>query len=194
MREAKVNRKTAETDITLSLQIDGSGKTEIESGIGFFDHMLILFSRHGFMNLNLKCKGDIEVDGHHTIEDIGIALGQAVKQALGEKKGIIRYATTFTPMDETLTMVSLDISGRAYLYLEAPLTREYIGSFETELLEEFLRAFAYHAGITLHVKLLHGKNNHHIIESIFKGLGRALDQATTISPRINGVLSTKGTL
>ncbi|RBP40277.1 imidazoleglycerol-phosphate dehydratase HisB [Garciella nitratireducens] len=194
MRYAKINRKTTETEITLSLQIDGSGKTEIESGIGFFDHMLILFCKHGLIDLNLKCNGDLEVDGHHTVEDIGIVLGEAVKQALGKKEGILRYGTSFTPMDEALTMVSLDISGRPYLCLEVPFTREYVGNFETELLEEFLRAFVYNAGITLHVILIHGENNHHIMESIFKGLGRALDQAITVSSRIEGVLSSKGIL
>lgn len=194
MRKAELNRKTKETDIKLFIEVNGSGKSKIDTGIGFFDHMLTLFSKHGFLNLEVKCMGDVEVDGHHTIEDIGIVLGQALKQALGNKEKISRYATIFTPMDEALTMVSLDISGRPYLYLDVPLNREYVGNFETELLEEFLRAFAYNAGITLHIKLLYGRNNHHIIESIFKGLGRALDQATTISQRIDGVLSTKGTL
>lgn len=194
MRKAKLNRKTNETGIKLSIEVDGTGQSKVETGIGFFDHMLTLFSKHGFMDLDLQCTGDLEVDGHHSIEDIGIVLGRAIKQALGNKEKISRYATIFTPMDEALTMVSLDISGRPYLYLDVPLNREYVGNFETELLEEFLRAFAYNAEITLHIKLLYGKNNHHIIESIFKGLGRALDEATTISQRINGVLSTKGTL
>lgn len=194
MREAKIIRKTNETDIELYLKFDGNGLAKVDSGIGFLNHMLVLFSKHGFLDMDLKCKGDLDVDGHHTIEDIGIVLGQAVKQALGNKEGIVRYSTTFTPMDEALSMVSLDISGRPYLYFDAPMDREYVGTFETELLEEFLRAFAYNAGITLHIKLIHGKNNHHIIESLFKGLGRALDEAITISPKVKGVLSTKGTL
>lgn len=194
MREAKIARKTSETDIELYLKLAGNGLAKVESGIGFFNHMLDLFSKHGFLDLDLKCRGDLDVDGHHTVEDIGIVLGQAVKQALGHKEGIVRYSTTFTPMDEVLTMISLDLSGRPYLYFDVPLSREYVGSFETELLEEFLRAFAYNAGITLHIKLIHGENNHHIMESIFKGLGRALNEATTISPKIKGVLSTKGTL
>ena len=194
MREAKIVRKTNETDIELYLKLEGNGLAKVESGIGFFNHMLDLFCKHGFLDLDLKCQGDLDVDGHHTIEDIGIVLGQAVKQALGHKEGIVRYSTIFTPMDEVLTMISLDLSGRPYLYFDVPLSREYVGSFETELLEEFLRAFAYNAGITLHIKLIHGENNHHIMESIFKGLGRALNEATTISPKIKGVLSTKGTL
>ncbi len=194
MREAKLVRKTNETDIELFLKLDGNGLARIESGIGFLNHMLVLFSKHGFLDLDLKCKGDLDVDGHHTIEDIGIVLGQALKQALNNKEGIVRYSTKFTPMDEALSMVSLDISGRPYLYFDVPMEREYVGSFETELLEEFLRSFAYNAGITLHIKLIHGKNNHHIIESIFKGLGRAIDEAITISPKVKGVLSTKGTL
>jgi imidazoleglycerol-phosphate dehydratase len=194
VREAKLVRKTNETDIELFLKLDGNGLARIESGIGFLNHMLVLFSKHGFLDLDLKCKGDLDVDGHHTIEDIGIVLGQALKQALNNKEGIVRYSTKFTPMDEALSMVSLDISGRPYLYFDVPMEREYVGSFETELLEEFLRSFAYNAGITLHIKLIHGKNNHHIIESIFKGLGRAIDEAITISPKVKGVLSTKGTL
>lgn len=194
MREAKITRKTNETDVELCLQLDGNGSTKIDTGIGFLNHMLNLFSKHGFIDMDLKCVGDLDIDGHHTVEDIGIVLGKAVKEALGNKEGIVRYATAFTPMDEALTMISLDISGRPYLYLDVPLNREYVGSFETELLEEFLRGFVYNAGITLHIKLIHGENNHHIIESIFKGLGRALDGATMKSTKIKGALSTKGIL
>lgn len=193
-RRAEVRRKTAETDITVEINIDGIGKAEINTGIGFFDHMLDLFSRHGFFDLKIYAKGDLEVDGHHTVEDVGISLGQAIREALGDKKGIRRYGTSYVPMDEALAMTALDISGRPFLVFDAEFTSEKIGGMETELVEEFLRAFVYNAGLTMHVKVLHGSNNHHIIEAIFKSLARALDEAVTIDSRIDGVMSTKGIL
>lgn len=194
MREAIIQRKTKETDIEIELNIDGSGNSDIDTGIGFLNHMLDLMARHGFMDLMLKCRGDIDVDYHHSVEDIGICLGKAFKEAVGDKRGISRYATVFTPMDEALSMISLDISGRAYLQFNVNFEKEKAGSFDTELVEEFFRAFAFNAEVTLHVNLEYGKNTHHIIESIFKGLGRAIDNAVNIQDRIVGVLSTKGIL
>ncbi|MCT4621265.1 MAG: imidazoleglycerol-phosphate dehydratase HisB [Marinisporobacter sp.] len=194
MRVGEIKRKTKETDITLSLNLDGSGKAKIDTGIGFFDHMIDLMCRHGFLDMALNCVGDLHVDNHHTVEDIGIVLGEVFKKTLGDKKGITRYATIFTPMDEALSMISIDISGRAYLHFDVNFEREYVGQFETELVEEFFRAFVNHAAITLHISLKYGKNTHHMIESIFKGLGRALDEATRVQDRIEGVLSTKGLL
>nr|WP_092069417.1 imidazoleglycerol-phosphate dehydratase HisB [Dendrosporobacter quercicolus]NSL47466.1 imidazoleglycerol-phosphate dehydratase HisB [Dendrosporobacter quercicolus DSM 1736]SDL90751.1 imidazoleglycerol-phosphate dehydratase [Dendrosporobacter quercicolus] len=193
-RSAAIARKTAETTIEVKLQIDGGGNSSIHSGIGFFDHMLVLLSRHGLFDLTVRCAGDLEVDGHHTVEDIGIVLGQALKQSLGDKQGIKRYGTAFVPMDEALAMVSLDISGRPYLVYDVATPAPSIGAYDCELTEEFLRALAVNAGLTLHVKLLTGKNSHHIIEAIFKALGRALDEATRQDERIVGVMSTKGTL
>lgn len=194
MRKAKVNRTTGETDIKLALNLDGQGKYKLETAVPFLDHMLALWSRHGLFDLEIKAAGDIMVDDHHTVEDIGICLGQALAQAAGEKEGIKRYGTSFVPMDEALAMVSLDFSGRAYLAIDAEMPSPKVGDFDTELVEEFLRAVAYNAGITLHVKLLAGKNTHHIIEAIFKALGRALREALTKDPAIKGVLSTKGKL
>ncbi|MGI6777985.1 MAG: imidazoleglycerol-phosphate dehydratase HisB [Acetivibrionales bacterium] len=193
-RKGEYKRTTAETDISVSIELDGSGTANICTGIGFFDHMLNLFTRHGLFNISIEAKGDLEVDAHHTVEDVGIVLGQAVKQALGDKKSIKRYGTSFVPMDEALAMTSLDLSGRPFLVLDAQFTADKVGGFDTELLEEFMRAFAFNAGITLHIKALHGKNNHHIIEAIFKSLGRALDEATRQDDRIKGVMSTKGAL
>ncbi len=193
-RSAQIKRKTAETDIDLILTVDGSGEAEIHTGIGFFDHMLILMCKHGFMNMILNCKGDLEVDSHHTVEDIGITLGKAFKEALGDKSKIARYGTVLTPMDESLALVALDISGRAFLHFDAIFDTPRLGNFDTELVEEFMRAFSNHAGVTLHIQLLYGKNNHHKAEAIFKGLGRAMDQATAVQSRIDGVLSTKGLL
>lgn len=194
MRAAEIKRQTAETNITAALGIDGSGKSEIATGIGFFDHMLILFSKHGFFDLNLTVDGDLYVDGHHTVEDTGIVLGQALTKALGDKSGIKRYGTAFVPMDEALIMVSLDISGRPFLAFDVDIPAERIGNFDSELTEEFLRALTVHAGLTLHVKMLAGKNAHHIVEGVFKALGRALDEATRKDERIVGVMSTKGML
>lgn len=194
MRKAKVKRKTGETNIELYLNVDGEGKSRIETGIGFFDHMLTLMTKHGFINLDVKCEGDLHVDFHHTVEDTGIVLGQAFREALDDKAGIRRYASVFTPMDESLSQVSIDISGRPYLYFKADIPAEKVGQFDTELVEEFFRGFVNHAAVTLHIELLHGENSHHIIESIFKGFGRAIDEATMIDERIRGVRSTKGML
>lgn len=194
MRRAKVQRKTKETDILMDFNIDGEGNGQIDTGIGFFNHMLHLMCKHGFLDMDLKSIGDLDVDNHHTIEDIGIVLGKALKEALGDKRGITRYANVFTPMDETLTMISMDLSGRPYLHFNVSFEREYVGNFETEVVEEFFRAFVNNSGATLHINLQYGKNTHHMIESIFKGFGRAIDQATRVEDRINGVLSTKGSL
>lgn len=193
-RTASLERITGETAIKVSLHLDGSGQSQIATGIGFFDHMLILLSKHGLFDLTVTANGDIYVDGHHTVEDTGIVLGQALAQALGDKAGIKRYGTAFIPMDEALAMVSLDISGRPFLVFDAALPSEQVGQFDSELTEEFLRALSVHAGLTLHVRLLSGKNTHHIIEAIFKALGRALDEATRQDDRIKGVMSTKGML
>ena len=194
MREAKIVRKTSETDIQVKFNADGEGLAEIDTGIGFFDHMLILFSKHGLFDTLVKCDGDLAVDGHHTVEDIGLALGQAVKAALGDKAGIVRYGTSFVPMDETLAQVSLDISGRPYLVYDAGEMAPMIGQYDSQLTEEFLRAFSTQSGITLHVKIIYGSNSHHKVEAIFKALGQALGQAVQKNPRIHGVMSTKGTL
>lgn len=194
MRTASIKRQTAETNITANLGIDGTGCSEIVTGIGFFDHMLILFAKHGFFDLNLTADGDLHIDGHHTVEDTGIVLGQAFAQALGDKRGIKRYGTAFVPMDEALVMVSLDISGRPFLAFDVEIGAERIGNFDSELTEEFLRALVVHAGLTLHVRLMAGKNAHHIVEGVFKALGRALDEATRTDERIVGVMSTKGML
>lgn len=191
-RTASIERVTGETAIKAALTLDGSGQTAVATGIGFFDHMLILLGKHGLFDLTVTAKGDLEVDGHHTVEDTGIVLGQALAKALGDKTGIKRYGTAFVPMDEALAMVSLDISGRPYLVFDAVLPSERVGQFDSELTEEFLRALSLHAGLTLHVRLLSGKNTHHIIEAIFKALGRALDEATRRDDRIQGVMSTKG--
>lgn len=194
IRTADIQRQTGETDITASLTIDGTGRSEINTGIGFFDHMLILFTKHGLFDLEVRAVGDLYVDGHHTVEDTGIVLGQTILKALGDKGGIKRYGTAFVPMDEALVMVSLDISGRPFLAFDVEIPTQRIGTFDSELVEEFLRALAVHAGLTLHVRLLTGKNAHHIVEGIFKALGRALDEATRQDERIVGVMSTKGSL
>lgn len=194
MRTAELSRRTAETAITATVSIDGSGKAEICTGVGFFDHMLVLLTKHGFFDLNLKADGDLDIDCHHTIEDTGIVLGQVFKAALGDKAGIRRYGTAFVPMDEALVMVSLDISGRPYLAYDVEVRTDHIGNYDCEMTEEFLRALAVNAGLTLHVKMLGGKNAHHIVEALFKALGRALDEATRRDERITGVLSTKGIL
>ncbi|MEF9952899.1 MAG: imidazoleglycerol-phosphate dehydratase HisB [Clostridium sp.] len=194
MRIASRSRKTSETDISLKLNIDGEGQRSIDTGIGFLDHMLDLMAKHGFMDLNIKCSGDTHIDYHHTVEDIGIVLGEAFLEALGDKASITRYSTIFTPMDEALSMVSLDISGRSYLHFNVTYTRDKVGDFDVELAEEFFRAFAMNAKVTLHMNLNYGVNNHHIIESLFKGLGRALNSACEKKDSIKGVLSTKGVL
>ena len=194
MRLGKIERETKETKIFVEINLDGAGKNEISTGIGFFDHMMNLFATHGQFDLKISCKGDIEVDGHHSVEDIGICLGQAVKNALGDKKSIRRYGTFFLPMDETLALVSLDISGRPFLVFDGGEFAPMIGNFDTELVEEFLRAFAFNAGITLHAKILYGKNSHHKVEAIFKALGHALRIAVEHDEKIQGVPSTKGIL
>lgn len=195
MRSASVSRRTAETDVAVSIALDGTGKAEISTGVGFLDHMLDLFARHGLFDLTVKVTGDLHVDQHHTTEDTGIALGQAILKALGDKKGIARYADIHLPMDETLTRIALDISGRPFLVFRTAFPTEKIGVFDTELVREFFQAFAVQAGLTLHVETLYGENSHHIAESCFKGLARALRQAVAVDPREEGrVPSTKGTL
>lgn len=194
MRIGKINRATNETRIDVELNLDGAGKADISSGIGFFNHMLNLFAVHGQFDLKVACAGDLEVDGHHSVEDIGIAMGAALKAALGDKRGITRYGTFFLPMDETLALVSLDISGRSFLLCEIGELAPTIGAFDTELVEEFLRAFAFNAGLTLHVKILYGKNSHHKVEAIFKALGHALRTAVAFDDKIKGIPSTKGAL
>ncbi len=194
MREAAIKRSTYETEIDISLCLDGEGSSEIETGVGFFDHMLTLMIKHGLMDSKIKAKGDLHVDSHHLVEDTGIVLGQCIKEALGDKKSIKRYGTAYVPMDETLAFVSLDISGRSYLVFEGNFLAEKLGNFETEMVEEFFRALAFNSGITLHAKVLYGKNTHHMIEALFKAFGRALRDAVEIDPRIKGVMSTKGVI
>lgn len=193
-RYAEVSRKTGETDIHLKLNLDGSGQAKLNTGIGFFDHMLNSFARHGLFDLELSVKGDLEVDCHHSIEDTGIVLGEAIKQAVGDKKGIRRFGDCILPMDETLVLCALDLSGRPYLRYDLDLTVARVGTFDTEMVHEFFYAVSYSAGMNLHVKQLDGENNHHIIEAAFKAFAKALDQATCYDPRISDVLSTKGSL
>jgi len=195
MRKAAVTRKTKETDVAVAVDLDGTGAGTIATGIGFLDHMLDLLARHARIDLTVNAKGDLHIDHHHTTEDVGIALGQAVKQALGDMKGIARYADVHVPMDEALTRVAIDISGRPFLVFKATFVRDKVGTFDTELVQEWFQAFAMNAGITLHVEVLYGTNDHHIAESCFKGLARALRAAVAIDPRAaNEVPSTKGTL
>ena len=195
MRSASVARKTAETDVSVSLSIDGTGEARIETGVGFFDHMLELLTRHALFDVTVSAKGDLHVDQHHTVEDVGIALGQAFAKALGDKRGIRRYACAHLPMDETLSRVSIDISGRPFLVFRAEFTRDKIREFDTELVREWFQAFATNAGITLHAETLYGENSHHIAESLFKGLARALREACALDPREGErVPSTKGAL
>jgi imidazoleglycerol-phosphate dehydratase len=193
-RQAKIERESSETKIDISINLDGSGKYEGDTGIGFFDHMLSLFAKHGLLDLYTKVTGDLYVDSHHTIEDVGIVLGSAIKEAMKGKEGIKRYGTSFVPMDETLATVSLDLSGRPYLVFEGNFTVDRLGSFDTEMVEEFFRAVVVNAGITLHARVLYGKNNHHMVEALFKAFGKALSEALTYDDRIKGVLSTKGRL
>ena len=187
-------RKTKETDISLTLNLDGSGKTDIHTGIGFFDHMLDGFARHGLFDLSVSVKGDLEVDCHHTIEDTGIVLGQAILQALGEKKGIRRYGNFMLPMDETLVLCAIDLSGRPYLNFSAEFAAEKIGALDTEMVREFFYAVSYSAAMNLHLKVIDGGNNHHMAEALFKAFGKALDEAVMKEPRIKEVWSTKGSL
>ncbi|MDT3699077.1 MAG: imidazoleglycerol-phosphate dehydratase HisB [Thermincola sp.] len=193
-RTSIVSRTTTETDIKINLTLDGNGSSALNTGVPFLDHMLTLWTKHGMFNLEITAQGDTDIDDHHTVEDIGICLGQAINQALGDKAGITRYGTSFLPMDEALAMVVVDISGRAFLSFDAVMPAPKVGNFDTELVEEFLRALANHANMTLHVRLLQGKNTHHIIEAIFKGLGRAIKDAVAVDPRIEGIMSTKGQL
>lgn len=194
MRTGKIFRQTRETKVEAEINLDGTGQAEISTGIGFFNHMLNLFAAHGQFDLKIFCEGDLEIDGHHSVEDIGIALGAALKSALGDKKSITRYGTFFLPMDESLALVSVDISGRPFLVYEVENLAPTIGNFDTELVEEFLRALAFNSGITLHTKILYGKNSHHKIEAIFKAFGRALRIAVAKDDKISGVPSTKGIL
>jgi imidazoleglycerol-phosphate dehydratase len=195
MRTAKIKRKTAETDIQVSVNLDGSGTYDIETGIGFLDHMLDQLSKHSLIDITVRAKGDLHIDFHHTAEDVGIALGEAVKQALGDKKGIRRYASSDLVMDGTLTRVALDVSGRPFLVWKVEFNRDKVGEMDTELFREWFQAFAMNAGITLHVENLYGDNNHHIAESAFKALARALRDAVEIDPRAKDKIpSTKGTL
>jgi len=193
-RIGEIERKTRETNIRLRLDLDGSGTVEVETGVGFMDHMLTLFAVHGFFDLQVSAQGDIQVDDHHTVEDLGICLGRALKKALGDMAGICRYGHAYVPMDETLVRVCVDCSNRSYLHYDAPVPDQKVGSFDTSLTKEFLRALVLHAGITLHVDLLHGENSHHIIEAVFKALGRAVSQAVSPRPRLSGQLSSKGIL
>ncbi len=194
MRKSTVARKTNETDITLQLNLDGAGSYKIDTGVGFFNHMLDLFAKHAMLDLSLSCKGDTHVDAHHSVEDCGIALGEAIRTALGDKARIRRYSTKFVPMDETLVMVNLDISGRPYFVYHVDFLTDKTGDFDVELCEEFFQAVAMNAGITLHINLQYGKNTHHIIEACFKAFGQALREAISIDPQLSGVMSTKGVL
>ena len=193
-RQATIHRVTKETDISLTLNLDGSGTASISTGIGFFDHMLNSFARHGFFHLDLKVRGDLQVDTHHTVEDVGIVLGQAIQQAVGDKAGIRRFGSQILPMDESLVLCSLDLCGRPYLGYDLSLDRERVGDFETEMAREFFYAISYGAMMNLHLRQMAGENCHHILEAAFKAFGRALDEACSFDSRIQGVLSTKGAL
>jgi imidazoleglycerol-phosphate dehydratase len=193
-RTGSVSRKTNETDIQLSFAVDGTGQAEIETDVPFLNHMLDLFTKHGQFDLNVQARGDVDIDDHHTVEDIGICLGQTLLEALGDKKGIKRYASVFVPMDEALAQVVIDLSNRPHFEYRAEYPSQQVGSFSTELVHEFLWKFALEARMTLHVIVHYGQNTHHMIEAVFKALGRALDEATSIDPRVTGVPSTKGVL
>ncbi|MBA3005712.1 MAG: imidazoleglycerol-phosphate dehydratase HisB [Proteobacteria bacterium] len=193
-RSGEVKRVTRETDIQLTLLLDGTGITRIDTSVPFLNHMLTLFAVHGFFDLEITATGDIEIDDHHTVEDIGISLGQAFAKALGDKSGINRYGLSYLPMDEALVRVVVDISNRPFLHYVAAVPEQKVGNFDTALVLEFMRAFSQHAGVTLHIDLLHGENSHHILEAIFKGLARAMDQATGVNRLVTGTLSSKGLL
>ena len=193
-RKGIVNRKTKETDISMKLELDGRGIAKVDTGIGFFDHMLEGFSKHGFFDLDLKVTGDLAVDCDHSIEDTGIVLGNAIRKAVGDKRGIRRYGSCILPMDETLVLCAVDLSGRPYLVFDGTFTTDRVGYMDTEMVKEFFYAVSYSAGMNLHIKVLSGENNHHIIEGMFKAFARALDEATGIDERITGILSTKGSL
>ncbi len=194
-RQARLERKTKETEIALQLNLDGTGAAKVQTPIPFFSHMLEAWAKHGLVDLAVEAQGDVEVDQHHTVEDVGIVLGQALRQALGDKRGIVRFGTAFVPMDETLVSASVDVSGRSFLVFSVPVARTRVSNFDLDLLQEFFRAFAFNAEITLHVTMHYGHNLHHITEAVFKAVGRALADATRLNPRIAGILpSTKGTL
>ena len=193
-RIANIQRKTKETDISARLNIDGTGSSTINTGIGFFNHMLEGFAKHGFFDLNLNCEGDLAVDCHHTIEDCGIVLGNAVKEAIGDKKGIKRFGSCILPMDETLVLCAIDLSGRPYLVFDGEFTTDRVGYMDTEMVKEIFLAISYSEEMNLHIKVLNSGNNHHMIEAMFKSFARALDEATTLDPRITDVMSTKGSL
>lgn len=194
MRTASITRKTSETDITMTLNLDGSGMSSVNTGIGFFDHMLKSFAKHGFFDLNVNVKGDLIVDCHHTIEDVGIVLGEAIKQAIGDKKSIRRYGDIILPMDEALILCAIDLSGRPYLVFDGSFKSDSVGYFDTQMVKEFFYAISYGAGMNLHIKQMSGENDHHIIEGMFKAFAKALDEATIRDYRIKSVLSTKGSL
>ena len=194
MRTAEIARQTLETKIELTLNLDGEGKAEVATGIGFLNHMLVLLAKHAFLDLTVKASGDLEVDSHHTVEDCGIVLGQALKQAVGDKTGMHRYGSCFLPMDEALAHVVLDFSGRPFLVWQAEIPKVTLGNLEAEMIEEFFRAVAAESGMTLHVRLLYGRNTHHIIEAIFKAFARALAEGVAIDSRVKGVMSSKGKL
>ena len=193
-REASVERNTKETEIKLKLNLDGTGYSDIETGVGFFDHMLEGFSKHGFFDLHMECDGDLQVDSHHTIEDCGIVLGDAIKKELGDKSGIKRFGSCILPMDETLVLCAVDLSGRPYLVFDGEFTTERLGTLDTEMIREFFYAVSYSAGMNLHIKVLSPGNNHHMAEAMFKAFARALDEAVSHDPRVKGILSTKGSL
>ena len=194
MRTATIERKTRETDIALTLNLDGSGKTELSTGVGFFDHMLDALSRFALIDLTVRCKGDLEVDAHHTVEDVGICLGKAIREALGDRAGIRRVGSAYMPMDEALAFAAIDISGRPYLAFDAVFSAAMVGAMDTQLAEEFFRAVTVNAGLTVHLKVLEGRNDHHRMEALFKAFGLALRDAARLDERVQGVLSTKGSL
>lgn len=192
LRKSSLQRTSSETNIDVSVNVDGLGESKIDTGVGFFDHMLTHLSKYSFIDMNIAATGDIHIDSHHTVEDVGIVLGDCIDKALGDKVGIKRYGFTGVPMDETFVLVSIDLSGRPYLSFNAPFTTDRLGTMDTEMVEEFFRALSVRMKMNIHIEVVHGKNNHHIAEGIFKAFGKALDEAKTIDPRITGVLSTKG--
>lgn len=194
MRCASVDRRTLETNVSVELELDGSGSCEINTGVGFFDHMLSLLAKHSFMDLMVQATGDLDVDSHHTVEDCGLCIGQALRQAVGDKRGIHRYGSCWLPMDETLAHVALDFSGRPYLVFKADIPKVQLGIFEAEMTEEFFRAVAMESGLTLHIRVLYGSNTHHIIEAVFKAFARALAEAVAMDSRVKGIMSSKGAL
>lgn len=194
MRCAELERETLETSVSVAWELDGTGKSNVNTGIGFFDHMLTLLAKHSFSDLTVEAQGDLDVDTHHTIEDCGIVMGQALKRAVGDKAGMHRYGNCFLPMDEALVQVCLDFSGRPYLVFAADIPKVQLGIYDAEMTEEFFRALAVQAGLTLHIRVLYGKNIHHIIEAVFKGFARALAEAVALDPRVEGVMSSKGSL